>query len=81
MANQLKQRKNAKGQTVVQQTSGVKGDSQSSEVESNLYIAISFMLTVALLVGAFVYYKMEQGNKNPFASFIDGLMPKNRYQK
>ena len=83
MASQLRERKKGGNkQAPLVEEDKKKDEYQPPDLEPNLYVAISIMLVFALIVGAILYYKVDQSNNGPFAAFINNsLMPKNRYQK
>ena len=83
MASQLRERKKgASKQAPLKEEDTKKDDYQPPDLEPNLYVAISIMLIFGLIVGAMLYYKVDQSNNGPFAAFVNNnFMPKNRYQK
>ena len=58
------------------------------DLEPDFKVALALVLAFSALVGAFIYYKVDNRpeNNGPFAAFVNNniiakIMPKNRYQK
>ena len=86
MSSQLRERKKGKtgrAQPSPQEEEDTKKPQEEPvDLEPNIYVAIGIMLLFAMVLGIFIYYKVDQRNNGPFASFVnDNILPKNRYQK